>query len=80
MNYIRNNIEIYNVDFYFIFEKTIKYLSNWAKIEICPISSFLGGVIAQEAIKFSGKYKLIHQWLYCDFSQLVENLELNQGK
>ena len=79
VKYIRSNIEIYDVDFDLIFEKTIKYLSNWAKIEICPISSFLGGVTAQEAIKFSGKYKPIHQWLYCDFSQLVENLNINEN-
>ncbi len=79
VKYIRSNIEIYDVDFDLIFERTIKYLSNWAKIEICPISSFLGGVTAQEAIKFSGKYKPIHQWLYCDFSQLVENLEVKEN-
>jgi len=79
VKYIRSNIEIYDVDFDLIFEQTIKYLSNWAKIEICPISSFLGGVIAQEAIKFSGKYKPIHQWLYCDFSQLVENLKVDEN-
>ena len=79
VKYIRSNIEIYDVDFDLIFEQTIKYLSNWAKIEICPISSFLGGVTAQEAIKFSGKYKPIHQWLYCDFSQLVENLKVDEN-
>ena len=71
---IRSNIEDYDIDFDLLFEKTIKYLSNWAKVEICPISSFIGGVTAQEIIKFSGKYKPIHQWLYCDFSQIVENL------
>ena len=71
---IRSNIEDYDIDFDLLFEKTIKYLSNWAKVEICPISSFIGGVTAQEIIKFSGKYKPIHQWLYCDFSQIIENL------
>ena len=73
---IRENLEDYDIDFDLIFEKTMKYLSNWAKVEICPISSFIGGVTAQEIIKFSGKYEPIHQWLYCDFSQIVENLNL----
>ena len=73
---IRENLEEYDIDFDLIFEKTMKYLSNWAKVEICPISSFIGGVTAQEIIKFSGKYEPIHQWLYCDFSQIVENLNL----
>ena len=76
---IRENMEIYNMDFDKIFEQTIKFLSNWAKTEICPIASFLGGVTAQEVIKFSGKYRPIHQWLYCDFSQLVEGLNLDEG-
>jgi len=75
---IRSNMEIYDVDFDTIFEKTIKYLSFWAKTEICPISSFLGGVTAQEVIKYSGKYKPIHQWLYCDFSQIVENINTTE--
>ena len=75
---IRSNMEIYDVDFDTIFEKTIKYLSLWAKTEICPISSFLGGVTAQEVIKYSGKYKPIHQWLYCDFSQIVENINTTE--
>ena len=75
---IRSNMEIYDVDFDTIFEKTIKYLSLWAKTEICPISSFLGGVTAQEVIKYSGKYNPIHQWLYCDFSQIVENINTTE--
>ena len=76
---IRSDMEIYDVDFDLIFEKTIKYLSNWAKTEICPISSFIGGVTTQEIIKYSGKYKPIYQWLYCDFSQLVNNLNINNN-
>ena len=71
---IRSNMEIYDVDFDFIFKQTIKRLSNWAKTEICPIASFIAGITAQEVIKYTGKYKPIHQWLYCNFSQLVENI------
>ena len=76
---IRSNIEDYDEDFDLIFKKTIKYLSIWAKAEICPISSFLGGVTAQEVIKYSGKYKPIYQWLYCDFSQIVEKIDVNEN-
>ena len=79
VKYIRSNVEIYDINFDIIFEKTIKNLSNWAKTEICPISSFLGGVTAQEIIKYSGKYKPIHQWLYCDFSQIVDNLNVSDN-
>ena len=67
--------ESYEVNFAILFEKTIKFIANWAKAEICPISSFIGGVTAQEIIKHLGKYKPIHQWLYCDFSEIVDNLD-----
>ena len=76
---IRSIIEEYDEDFDSVFEKSIKYLSKWAKIEICPISSFLGGVTAQEVIKYLGKYKPINQWLYLDFSQIVENLNVQEN-
>ena len=37
--------ECYDADFDVIFEKHIKFLSNWARVEICPISSFfLNGI------------------------------------
>ena len=78
VKYVRSIIEDSGVNFDLIFEKTIKYLSYWAKVEISPISSFIGGITSQEIIKFSGKYKPIHQWLYCDFSQIVENLDVKE--
>ena len=76
---IKSNIEEYDENFEELFKKIINYLSFWSKIEIIPISSFIGGVTAQEIIKFSGKYKPIHQWLYCDFSQIVKNLNLKNS-
>ena len=58
-----------------LFEKTIKHLSFWSRAQISPISSFLGGLIAQEIIKYTGKYIPINQWLWFNFSEIVENLE-----
>jgi len=58
-----------------LFEKTIKYLSLWSRIEISPITSFLGGIIAQEIVKYTGKYIPINQWLWCNFSEIIENLD-----
>ena len=31
---------------------------------ICPMAAFLGGVVAQEVVKFTGKFTAIHQFLY----------------
>ena len=58
-----------------LFDKTIRHLSIWSRIEISPITSFLGGIIAQEIVKFTGKYIPIKQWLWCNFSEIVENLD-----
>ena len=60
-----------------IFENTILRLSLWSRAEISPISSFLGGISAQEIVKITGKYKPIHQWIWFDFSETVENLDKN---
>lgn len=62
-------------DFENIFEKTIKYLSLWAKVQISPISSFLGGVIAQEIVKYTGKFMPFNQWFWCNFNWVVEKLK-----
>ena len=58
-----------------------KYLENivrWCKCSISPVCSFLGGIISQEIIKITGKYNPISQWLYFDFFEKIENLDLNR--
>ncbi|CAJ1364712.1 unnamed protein product, partial [Effrenium voratum] len=37
---------------------------------ICPMSAFLGGVVAQEVVKFTGKFTPLHQFLYFDMFEL----------
>ena len=65
-------------DFDSIFEKTIKYLSLWSKVQISPIASFLGGVISQEIVKFTGKFIPFKQWFWCNFNWVIENLKQNK--
>ena len=74
-SYWAKNLDKITENFDQIFEKTIKYLSFWAKTEISPICSFLGGMVSQEIIKFTGKYKPIHQWIWLDYTEIVENLK-----
>ena len=62
-------------DFDKLFEKTIKNLSLWSRIQISPISSFLGGLIAQEIVKYTGKFIPLKQWFWNNFNWVVENLE-----
>ena len=72
-----NGLEEEIEDFDIILEKTLLRLSLWSRAQISPIASFLGGVSAQEIVKFTGKYNPIHQWIWFDFSETVENLDLN---
>ena len=65
-----NNIKTWN-------DKIITNIANWAKCEITPVCSFLGGIVAQEIVKFTGKYTPINQWFWCEFSEIVENLSNN---
>ena len=64
-------------DFQQLLETTLLRLSLWSRAEISPIASFLGGVSAQEIVKYTGKYIPIHQWIWFDFSETVENLGAN---
>ena len=58
-------------------EKIVRNVSNWARSEISPVCAFLGGIVAQEIVKFTGKYTPINQWLYFDFFETVANLPEN---
>jgi ubiquitin-activating enzyme E1 len=58
----------------------IKNVIKWSKAEISPICSFLGGIVSQEALKITGKYKPIHQWLRFDFFETIENLPENVNR
>ena len=37
----------------------------------------MGGIAAQEIVKYTGKYIPIYQWIWFDFSETVENLDEN---
>ncbi|CDR93929.1 ubiquitin-activating enzyme E1, putative [Babesia bigemina] len=49
-------------------EKVLSNFVRFAHLRISPLCSFVGGVVAHEVIKFTGKYHPIDQWLYCDFT------------
>ena len=45
--------------------------SRWARAEIAPICSFLGGIVSHEIIKKAGVYTPINQWLLFDFFETM---------
>ena len=73
---LREEIENFNI----FFKKTIINLSLWARAQISPISSFLGGLISQSIIKHTGKFVPIKQWFWFNFNEVVENIDTNAEK
>lgn len=53
-------------------ELYIIYLSIWSRLNPAPICSYLGGIVAQEIIKITGKFTPFNQWYYCDFFYLLK--------
>ena len=56
-------------------DKLILDLAKWSKANIPSICSFLGGIMAQEAIKFTGIYIPLDQFIYIDFYETTKYLE-----
>jgi ubiquitin-activating enzyme E1 len=48
-------------------DKIFLNAARFASCSITPVASFFGGVVAQEVVKFTGKYTPITQWLHLDF-------------
>ena len=54
-------------------EKLVKNVAYFARAQISPCTSFWGAIVAQEVIKFTGKYTPLNQWLHYDnFESLPE--------
>lgn len=56
-------------------EKMCLNLSLYLKAEIPPIVSFLGGVVAQEIIKLTGKFSPFNQWFEFEFNYLSQTYD-----
>ncbi|DAZ99569.1 TPA: hypothetical protein N0F65_001397, partial [Lagenidium giganteum] len=52
-------------------EKVIKQAALFASIELHPMAAFFGGVIAQEVVKFTGKFTPLKQWLHLDAFEVL---------
>lgn len=46
--------------------KVVENVVNFASCLLSPVAAFLGGVVAQEVVKFTGKFTPIRQWFYFD--------------
>ena len=55
-------------------ENFIKDLAQWSRAEIPFICSFIGGIISQEIVKFTGKYIPLEQNAWFDFYDSVKSI------
>ena len=58
-------------------ENMVLNISKWSKAELSPICSFIGGIMTQEIIKFTGKYTPLEQWAWFDFYDTIKDLNIN---
>ena len=57
----------------------VKNLARYAVAQVSPHASFFGGIVAQEAIKYTGKFMPLRQWLHFEtFELLPEGQEVNR--
>lgn len=46
----------------------------YASAELQPVAAVLGGIVAQEVVKMSGKYTPLDQWLHMDFYEILPSV------
>ncbi|KAF4317636.1 hypothetical protein JM18_006833 [Phytophthora kernoviae] len=52
-------------------EKVVRQAALYASVELHPLAAFYGGVIAQEVVKFTGKFTPLKQWLHLDAFEVL---------
>jgi ubiquitin-activating enzyme E1 len=52
-------------------ETLVRQLTQVAQIELHPIAAFFGGVVAQEVVKFTGKFTPLKQWMHLDWVEVL---------
>jgi ubiquitin-activating enzyme E1 len=59
-------------------ETTVKNIAKYAVNEIVPMTAFFGGILAQEIVKFTGKYSPLKQWLHYDIFETLPEGEVDR--
>lgn len=60
-------------------EDLVKNVARFAKAQISPCASFWGGVVAQEVVKFTGKFGPLHQWLHYESFESLPEVNVNRS-
>lgn len=59
-------------------EKVVKNATLYSKACLSPMAAFFGGVIAQEIVKYTGKYSPLKQWLHYDIFETLPRVEVDR--
>jgi ubiquitin-activating enzyme E1 len=52
-------------------EKIARQAALYSAVELHPFAAFYGGVVAQEVVKFTGKFTPLKQWLHLDAFEVL---------
>ena len=52
-------------------EDVVRKVALHAAVELQPVATFFGGVVAQEVVKIAGKYTPLNQWLHLDWFEIL---------
>lgn len=55
----------------------VKTAAKFSRAEICPMTSYFGGIVCQEVVKFTGKFTPLQQWYHFD---IFNSLPLDKVK
>jgi len=59
-------------------ENIVRNVSLFAGAHLSPVAAFFGGIVAQEIIKFTGKYTPLRQWLHYEAFEVLPEGEVNR--
>mmetsp|Transcript_6734 Transcript_6734/g.11868 ORF Transcript_6734/g.11868 Transcript_6734/m.11868 type:complete len:1134 (+) Transcript_6734:262-3663(+) len=60
-------------------EDVVKWAAQHAGCEFQPLSTFFGGVVAQEVVKMTGKFTPLNQWLHIDTFEVLPELFVDKS-
>mmetsp|Transcript_12121 Transcript_12121/g.10437 ORF Transcript_12121/g.10437 Transcript_12121/m.10437 type:complete len:237 (+) Transcript_12121:845-1555(+) len=59
-------------------KEVVQNISKYSSCQLSPHSAFWGGIVAQEVVKFTGKFMPIRQWLHYETLELLPKGEVNR--
>jgi ubiquitin-activating enzyme E1 len=60
-------------------EETFTKAVSYSPCSISPMAAFFGGIVAQEIVKYTGKYTPLKQWLHFDIYETLPREAVNRA-